>query len=250
MDVGGGIGSTSMLLAHAYSRSDGPPYDDDIGLKFVIQDREVVVEMGEKAWNAKCPELIESGIAQFQGVYCLFTVLAQFLTIFLLSSVHDFFTPQPIKNAAVFLLRVVLHDWPDAFAERILLRLREAAAPATKLLIADFVLPLACADDFGSLQDENEIQGVQGTDTKLAPPPLLPNLGKASANGYWMDMTVSPLTYALFLKSAHLFCAVDAGHVQWPRAYSSRNRFPCPLRWMEGHEGHKSSWVPFRTHYC
>ena len=101
-----------------------------------------------------------------------------------IDSVHDFFTPQPIGDAAVFLLRVVLHDWPDDFARRILLNLREAATPETKLLIADFVLPLACADSAGGLE------GVEGAESVLAPGPLLPNLGKASANAYWMDLTV------------------------------------------------------------
>jgi hypothetical protein len=105
---------------------------------------------------------------------------------------HDFFTPQPVKHAAVYLLRVVLHDWPNAFAQRILLRLREAASEDTKLLIADFVLPLACADDF-SVSDELEevgLENIQGAEKILAPSPLLPNLGKASANAYWMDLTV------------------------------------------------------------
>jgi hypothetical protein len=83
---------------------------------------------------------------------------------------------------------VILHDWPTAFAEKILLRLREAAGPDTKLLIADFVLPLACVDDFGGEGDEDE--QVEGAESTLAPAPLLANLGKASANGYWMDLTV------------------------------------------------------------
>ena len=26
---------------------------------------------------------------------------------------HDFFAPQPIKNAKAYYLRAVLHDWPD-----------------------------------------------------------------------------------------------------------------------------------------
>ena len=43
MDVGGGIGSTSMLLAAEFS-----PPNEDLGLKFVIQDREPVTVMGEK----------------------------------------------------------------------------------------------------------------------------------------------------------------------------------------------------------
>ncbi|KAJ7143712.1 hypothetical protein C8R44DRAFT_845906 [Mycena epipterygia] len=176
VDVGGGIGSTSMLLASAYAEADA---DGGGGLRFVIQDRPVVVEMGEKAWRAKCPELLESGAVRFQ--------------------VHDFFTPQPVVDAAVFLLRVVLHDWPDAFAQRILLRLREAAAPHTRLVLADFVLPLACVDDFGVGGEENgkreteeEPQGspqrekekekepqVEGAETMLAPAPLLANLGKS-----------------------------------------------------------------------
>jgi len=104
-----------------------------------------------------------------------------------LHPVHDFFAPQPVKQAAIFLLRVVLHDWPDDFACRILLHLREAAMPHTKLLLGDFILPLACPDEVGG----NELlEDIQGTEAMLAPPPLLPNLGKASANAYWMDMTV------------------------------------------------------------
>ena len=101
-----------------------------------------------------------------------------------INPVHDFFTPQPIRDAAVFLLRVVLHDRPDDFARRILLNLREAATPETKLLIADFVLPLACADSAGGLE------GVEGAESVLAVDPLLPNIGKASANAYWMNLTV------------------------------------------------------------
>jgi hypothetical protein len=48
--------------------------------------------------------------------------------------------------------------------------------------MADYILPLACEDDA-------EDTGVIKT---LAPPGsgLLPNLGKASANAFWLDMTV------------------------------------------------------------
>ena len=102
---------------------------------------------------------------------------------------HIFFTPQPILNASVFLLRIVLHDWPDPFARKILLRLREAAVTATTLIIADHVLPLACVDDFED-DGEGEQSVVEGAERMLAHPPLLANLGKASANAYYMDMTV------------------------------------------------------------
>ena len=133
---------------------------------------------------------------------------------------HDFFTPQPILNASVFLLRVVLHDWPDSFARRILLRLREAAVPSpslpsasslsrdgdgdepgrqrgTTLIIADHVLPLACADDFEVDGEEESV--VEGAERMLAPPPLLANLGKASANAYYMDMTVRVLSLPCYV---------------------------------------------------
>jgi len=47
VDVGGGIGSTTMQLANTFSRG-GDHGGLDLRLEFVIQDRQVVVEMGEK----------------------------------------------------------------------------------------------------------------------------------------------------------------------------------------------------------
>ena len=111
------------------------------------------------------------------------------------SIVHDFFHAQPITDAAVFLLRVVLHDWPDAFAQRILRHLRASAQPHTVLVIAEFILPLACVDDLQSTGTD----GIEGAERTLAPSPLLANLGKANANAFWMDLTVrrssSPIAY-------------------------------------------------------
>lgn len=37
---------------------------------------------------------------------------------------YDFFTPQPIKNAKVYYLRTVLHDWPDKQTGEILDNIR------------------------------------------------------------------------------------------------------------------------------
>ncbi|EGN94261.1 hypothetical protein SERLA73DRAFT_15737, partial [Serpula lacrymans var. lacrymans S7.3] len=118
-------------------------------------------------WKAQCPEMLDSGRVVFQE--------------------HDFFAPQPIKDADVFLLRAVLHDWPDRYAKRILRRLREAAELGTRLIIADHVLPLA----FWDLP--SVLANVEGAERTLAPAPLLPNLGKASANAYWMDLTMQAI---------------------------------------------------------
>jgi hypothetical protein len=114
------------------------------------------------------------------------------------ASVHDFFKPQPAYDGAtrpaVFLLRVVCHDWPDVLARRILLQLRRAAdegAPDKKptyLVIGDHLLPYACTGaKFSELSVEGGAEALRG-----ARWPLLANLGAASANAYWMDMTVSP----------------------------------------------------------
>lgn len=109
---------------------------------------------------------------------------------------HDFFKPQPKHDgdikAAVFILRVVCHDWPDALARRILLQLRRAADEATLekkptyLVIGDHLLPYACT---GAKDSEPKVEG--GAEAlRGARWPLLANLGAASTNAYWLDMTV------------------------------------------------------------
>ncbi|KAH7890346.1 S-adenosyl-L-methionine-dependent methyltransferase, partial [Phlebopus sp. FC_14] len=142
---------------------------DAPNFRFIIQDRPVVIGLGLAAWRSQCPEMLESGRVVFQD--------------------HDFFQPQPplspphLKSyAAIYLLRVVLHDWPDEFARRILVNLRRTSGPETKLLIADHVLPLVC------WTLDSVLAHLEGAESALAMPPLLPNLGKATANAYWMDL--------------------------------------------------------------
>ena len=139
--------------------------------------------------------------------------------------VHDFFKPQPTHaggdiKPAVFLLRVICHDWPDTLARRILLQLRRAADEGTNdkkptyLVIGDHLLPYACTSTkVSELRVEGGTEALRG-----ARWPLLVNLGAASANAYWMDMTVSHLS----LRSD--FCVqtpcVDASDSWWTRAYT------------------------------
>ncbi|KAL8869656.1 MAG: hypothetical protein Q9174_004105 [Haloplaca sp. 1 TL-2023] len=65
------------------------------------------------------------------------------------SMVHDFFTPQPVRGARAYLMRQVLHDWPDAECQTILQHLAAAMQPNySKLLINEFIVPAVGASDF------------------------------------------------------------------------------------------------------
>lgn len=106
------------------------------------------------------------------------------------SSCASFYTTgqSPVSHSLPTDSFYVISIRPDHYAQKILLRLREAAREDTQLVLADWVLPLACVDDFGF--GVGEQQSIEGVEKMLAPAPLLPNLGKASANAYWMDLTV------------------------------------------------------------
>ena len=54
---------------------------------------------------------------------------------------HNFFKPQPFKSAQVYLLRMILHDWPAKEAIQILRNLVPALTTGSRILIMDTVLP-------------------------------------------------------------------------------------------------------------
>lgn len=121
---------------------------------------------------------------------------------------------------------------------RILLHLRNAAGPNTKLLIADHLLPLACVDeDDEALKDsaDGKIKALPGTVRSLAPDgsPLLPNLGKANANAYWMDLTVRSFLPVSFTKYIDRCVIADACDVQFARSHVTRACGVDVDRWVE-----------------
>jgi hypothetical protein len=54
---------------------------------------------------------------------------------------HDFFTEQPVKNAQVYYIRRVMHDWQDEDCARILKAIKPAMGSDSRILISDMALP-------------------------------------------------------------------------------------------------------------
>ncbi|ESK87498.1 hypothetical protein Moror_10910 [Moniliophthora roreri MCA 2997] len=149
VDVGGGIGSQSLIVAKAFP-----------SIKFVVQDRPAVIKDAEKFWADAMPEALQSGRV----------VLSD----------HDFFQDQPVRGADVYYLRMILHDWADSYCLQILKKLKAAAGSTSKLLIVDSIMSYACED----MTVAKEIPGGIGI---VPPKPLLPNWGHASAFNYMAD---------------------------------------------------------------
>ncbi|KAF7791400.1 hypothetical protein EIP86_002414 [Pleurotus ostreatoroseus] len=155
VDVGGGVGSHSLVLAKQYEH-----------FQFVVQDREAVIADATKYWDAQLPEAVKGGRVKLQA--------------------HDFFTAQPIQAPAVFLLRMVLHDWSDKYCVKILTELRKAAGPKTQLLVVDNTLEYACKDTTCARE-------IPGAGTPLPPAPLLANNGAAGVLRYFADVHMMAL---------------------------------------------------------
>ncbi|KAJ7749594.1 O-methyltransferase [Mycena maculata] len=156
VDVGGGIGSVSLEIARR-----------NPCIRFIIQDKASVVREGQEHWEKTLPGAMESGKVSFQA--------------------HDFFMAQPVKNADIFVLRFICHDWSDSYTLRILKHLREAAQDTTRLIVLEYILPFACAED----ETYRHIPGAIPPDPP--PKPLLANKGIVGMVRYLVDMQMMVL---------------------------------------------------------
>ncbi|ORY56608.1 S-adenosyl-L-methionine-dependent methyltransferase [Pseudomassariella vexata] len=66
---------------------------------------------------------------------------------------HDFFTPQPLKNAKFYHLGWVLHNWNDEKSKQILRQIRSAMTAHSVILINDMILPEAGVPAFPASLD-------------------------------------------------------------------------------------------------
>ncbi|KAF5365406.1 hypothetical protein D9757_011662 [Collybiopsis confluens] len=151
VDVGGGIGSVSLEIARA-----------NPDLRFLIQEKQAVVQEGKNYWEVELPGALSSGRVSFEA--------------------HDFFTPQPVKNAGVFMIRFICHNWSDSYLLKILKHLRDAAQSTTKLIVIEHPLHFVCGED-------ESFKHIPGAFPAERPPkPLLPNMGIVGLPGYLIDM--------------------------------------------------------------
>jgi hypothetical protein len=61
---------------------------------------------------------------------------------------HDLFTPQT-ASADIFVLKVILHDWPDKFAIQILRNLLPALRPGGRIMLCEIMSPSPTYDSQG-----------------------------------------------------------------------------------------------------
>jgi len=176
VDVGGGVGTACQEIMKKNPL-----------LKFTVQDIPSVIgqtnavssstlmpsfdllTVGSQYWNQYEPKAIEDGQVTIQA--------------------HDFFALQPVKDADIFLLRSILHNWSNSKAIEILKRLREVAFPGkTRVVVMDAVIQHACPVDREQIGRESGI-AFEGPDGRSeVPAGLLSNLGRAEAKKYLLDM--------------------------------------------------------------
>ncbi|KAL8926659.1 MAG: hypothetical protein Q9208_002733 [Pyrenodesmia sp. 3 TL-2023] len=106
VDVGGSSGHTTLKIAENSSIA-----------KFVVQDLSAE-EVGNAQENL--PKEHEGRVEFMQ---------------------HDFFKPQPVKDADAYFFRLIFHDWPDKECVEILRNLVPALKKGASILICDLVLP-------------------------------------------------------------------------------------------------------------
>ncbi|KAL8881680.1 MAG: hypothetical protein Q9198_001163 [Flavoplaca austrocitrina] len=115
VDVGGGSGHVSIYLAQQFP-----------SLSFIVQDES------------------NDMIAQGQPLLAKTSASDPSLRSRVQYMRHNFFDPQPVRDASAFFIRQCVHNWPDKECVQILRRFipaLEAAPPGTPLIINDTVLP-------------------------------------------------------------------------------------------------------------
>lgn len=79
----------------------------------------------------------------------------------------DFFTEIPVR-ADAYLLRWIIHDWPDDRCLTILQNIRKSAPPGARLVLVEWVIPETAAYDTGKWMDINMMVMTSGQERTAA----------------------------------------------------------------------------------
>ncbi|KAI0314822.1 S-adenosyl-L-methionine-dependent methyltransferase [Amylostereum chailletii] len=189
VDVGSGVGAQALILAKECPN-----------LRIVLQDRGPPLEDAKNYWKGELPGALDTGRVTLQE--------------------HDFRTPQPVKNASVFLMRRIMHDYSDDICIDILRHLRDAASPSTRLVIVDNVTPYACATEEANIK-----QAVNGSSSKTTPAPLLANRGDVNLTVYLMDILMMGLIGGLERTEAQFRDILEKSGWKLERVYKGSSPF-------------------------
>ncbi|KEF54864.1 uncharacterized protein A1O9_09307 [Exophiala aquamarina CBS 119918] len=110
VDIAGNVGHCSIAIARA----------TDPTVKLVVQDLPQIVARAKDPATSVVPADLRDR----------FTFME-----------HDFYTPQPIQGAAVYFLRMIMHDYSDAYCWKILRQIVPAMGPDSRIVIMDQVSP-------------------------------------------------------------------------------------------------------------
>ncbi|KAE8146903.1 S-adenosyl-L-methionine-dependent methyltransferase [Aspergillus avenaceus] len=177
VDVGGGVGGFVLQLLPVYP-----------SLRFVIQDRAENVKIGEtEVFPRQAPGAISSGRVRFQ--------------------IHDFFDVNPIKGAAVYWLRGILHDWSDEYCVEILKAIKPSMGPKSKILLCDMVMNTT----FGS------------PEISSAPFPLPANYGYHTRYCHGRDLAVMSIINGVERTPAELKDIVEKAGLQLKKVWEVRS---------------------------
>ncbi|PQE19433.1 quercetin 3-O-methyltransferase 1 protein [Rutstroemia sp. NJR-2017a BBW] len=114
VDIGGGVGHDVIALQKRFP---------DLRGQYIVQDIPVVVDSITS---------LPTGIS---------------------AQKHDFFSPQPVKNAKAYYLSNILHDWPDKQARKILHNITDAMGEDSLVLISENVTPEENVDIYSASAD-------------------------------------------------------------------------------------------------
>ena len=113
VDVGGSRGHVSAFLAQKFPH-----------IHFIVQDLPSTTPDTESGLSYVLPEDMKPRVRVME---------------------HNFFRPQPVEGADVYLFRFVFHNWSDGYCVKILRALLPAMRPGAKIVVNDHCMPEAGA---------------------------------------------------------------------------------------------------------